>query len=530
MRFKNAWIAAPIFLVLFIISLSPWLVGYQYKQRYISLIAKLNKLYDPRIHIQLRSYQQGWLHATAQLETIVYDHLHHPLAVMIAEEHIAHGPLIYDPFKKRLAFALAATKSDTSITQERPNSPLPTISTSANNVMYFDNTVESAFKIVKINSPTVQWDGLTGTATIKLKQDHIDHSAIALQSGNLTISIPTTQNMPSTINIAPANIKCLSNSTDNIPTHQCITNLPLITLLFQNNANVSVNALQIKQQSSVKNDYYSSASRLTINKITAPQFIIPMISAFNLELTLNNINAAILKANAHSTTPQNRLELNSKMIDPATTYAALLSFASTDGNFNLRVDSHWKSRAAQAIIQTQELPHYLYAEADLQISIPLAKKLAELVVPYIPNYIATLKQKAAATTITHLSQTAAKDQFDKAVALLVQKNQLDLPSAIAIMNTHENQPSEEALQTAINALPTTAQAKQSLITASEESKKMLNAVHQQTEQMSNEEMASLLINDWLQRNYLVQKDNDYIAKAIFDAGNPQLNGQPWHMQ
>lgn len=527
------YIISSVIVILIIILSTPWFMGYQAKKLYLSLIQEKNNLYNNQLKIEVTSYKLGWLHSSATYNiTVIPDPSIPPMSVLQGQSQISHGPIVYDRINKSVTFALASLQDKASVLFAPINGNTPLAIISADTVMHFGNKVSNVFQFDNVMIPGITWLGFNGTSNISLKSGKVDSVSTKLQSTPFSATIPEqtiptntatqAQNQNSTLSIAPLTISTdIVNLTDS-PTSTTAISLADVSMKRGNNPTMMAQGITIHSNASLKSNTYSSTVTAKLNKLFIANFVIPDINTVNVNFAVNNLDVSQQSSLAAQIKPIGT-SLDIHVLRPDTTATFSLSLNSPHGALSLAANADWKGLTPSSKVTTgEQLLKATNATANLKLSIALAKKIAELVVSAAPDYVADLKQKATINNPELASNTDIKNQFDKAVALLVQQQQMQLPDAITVMNLHETNPSIEAFTTVVNGLQITEPTKKILIDTESKSLQMAEAAKETP--WSTEQMIQLVISNWLENGYIIQKNDDYLSTITVNGGNVLVNG------
>ena len=462
---KYIIISFSVFLI--IIFSIPLVIGVLYKSQYNTLVDSVGASTQGQMQSKVLDYRLGWLRSTIRTETTLSNFNKGDKLVFDQTEHVSHGPFVYDPIKKRFSMNFTATTAQGVVflvTQKGAKTQLTSFTENA--VMNFDKTMLSNFTIGKASINTLQWNGMRGSYKGQIHKGMLRHESFSFTSGALSISDPTATdtNAPASIQVESASINCNASNPAVSSIDACSFVMPLTTIKFNDQSTVVIHALAIKNNATLKENNYSSLFTLTINKIDAPQFAIPNINTVNFNVSTKNLNLSTLKNAATDAEMLQNMPMRADFLNAATTINTSLTAQSTFGYLKINVAGNWKTMPRKTITNIDELQKFTHIDATLQINIALAKKIAALIAPLIPQEeIAALREKAGMRQLENATNPDNKDLFDKEIALLVQKNQLDLPSAISIMNAQENHMAADDFKALINALPISNEDKAKLL-------------------------------------------------------------------
>lgn len=511
------------FLILLVIMIStPWVLGYKIKKEYTSIVASLNHS-DSSFKTEITSYQMGFVHSTVTYK-VSRKGSTPGFFSLTGRTDISHGPIVYDRLKKTAAFALGSASDIITFTLEQNGQPVTIASLHEDSLFHFNNTITSKMRLEKINFPGLAWSGFTSDMLYGLKDAALNTLSFKLKSSPLTIQHGNANNpQQAGINLSAMTMNCDISNLLVLPVKNCSMTLPELSLQYGNQAPYVLNGLSTTGISSLNDNHYSTQFTVQINKMTLPGLTIPDANTLRLNIALNNLNAADIKTSITTLQTGNPNAVTT-LLTPETAFILALSFNTSLGNFFFQGNVDWKALAQQKVTSVEQLTNIVHGMGNLKVSMPLAKKLAAWIATVDPSYASQLKQNATLNDPTLGQSTEAKNQFDKQVALLVQQQKITLPDAITIMNLHETNPAMDAFSATVNSFNINDESKTALITAETKSAQLVNAAKE--EAMTPEQLGMLLINDWLQRGYLIQQNNDYIAVITMDKGALQVNQHP----
>lgn len=515
-------------IVLLIILTIPWFMGYHFKKQLFALVEYSNKFKENH-QTRIVSYDLGWLHSTARIESTIKSSFDGTLTTK-TDSVISHGPIVYNKIKESYGFEFASTTDKTEITFNNNGITLPLTTINTNGVLDFNNTFDYMIHIPKIVFPLGTWDGLTAITTTVLKNNEIEQTSLRTKIG--TLNIQTTEpahGQPISLNTSPITFDCDAKMYAH---YQCSFNLPRVTLNYANKPGAIINDFVMTTKSDITNNQYSGVMNGKINKISLPQFLIPEVSLLALNISINNLNAKEMR-NPNNLQLFYGTPLNLNIFTPQTAVTTALSFNSTFGKANLNSSSDWKALANQKSPSADVTAKSMHTISNIKVSVPLLKKIVEWLIPFYPDYYQILQKEENATT--NASTNAApqqgaisptKDQFNQEIATLVQHQQLDLPTAISLMNAHDNHAPKEAFAKQVADLKLDEPTKNLLIQLNDQNSiASIVPAPQTPKTQTPEEQALFVVNAWLKKGYLVQVDNDYTANATIENGVLHINGK-----
>ncbi len=535
----------------------PWSTGYFFKQNYLRVIADFNQ--HNATQIRVVSYHAGWLQSQAIIQIIpsssrIYKD---DLTTITFDQHIAHGPIVYDSTQKRLRIALAAMqdtihladKIETFLFGKPKSQGIGTIHSIVHFNGWWSQHIQIPPMTIQVQNiiSKIFWEGVNGDVDILVHANRVTQIKSNLLFGAL--SVKGNEKMPTTMQfvflLQPITEK--SNSLLHpigLWSGNLQSTIPGISLQNASNLVFNAEALAFDGMSTITaTNMLSFTNTMSIQKIEIPNYIIPTITALNLNFSLDNINAGELVhfINIAKNTEKNdpakfdNLEKQYTELFPrlitATTHVGLHFSANTTlGAVLLTGEVNWPENKALPTTM-DELRNNISAKSAIRIAIPLAQVMLNQFFTDVAKRGAE-KMSASNTVNNTAVSSPQKDIFKNAVAKFMQEGKLPLSTAIQVMTLYDTNISSSEFATHLTQLgvPPATEAELMQLYAQKNSAAtpaiLPNTANNQA--AAQQALADTMKNKFdalLQQGYIVKENDDYVVSITYIDGVMKVNGK-----
>lgn len=402
---KNTWTsrALAIFLILiFIIAILPLADGMYVRHQYHELIKAMNlklSMNGGGFRIQEESYHLGWLHSEAKLRINFTDKELESSFVSGIEvkDDIYHGPIAYDPSRKRYLFSLANIHSQIFLPANiqnklfsvtNANQPSMTIYSR----MHFGGKLSQTFHVPVISMQQ------TGTINIedsklmsRFKLSHDQLKALSQKGSIGAIHFESVNN--DKLSMTPVNFSQNMNLQESgIYNSQNDLSISQVTYVKRDNTNYILDNFKVHSERGINDKgLYNLQVKITADSLKTTVPNMPQVSAFNYSFMINNLDPAGIKqywtffqshqkgafTAADTASLQNMLPY---VFTPESEFLLNVGFNSTLGLFNLDSRVNFVSGAQKVSTIFQ-----LIAESQLDATIKISDQLLREGVTHLMN-------------------------------------------------------------------------------------------------------------------------------------------------
>lgn len=525
-----------VFLLVVVLALTPWITGFYFKREFFNLVNIANQ--NNRIKISVVNYEHGWLSSTTKIH--IAENLKQQPIELSFDEHITHGPVIYDQAKHTFVIAMAMIETNlhlpAAIEAKLFNNTAASSAVHLNTLVTFDgqwkNQIATPPISLKMPDQSLSWEGLTGNYDVFIHQNRVNsiHSQISVGAISANKSSPTNMDL----NISP-----FSLSYDGIRHTLGVWigafKFSMMNFKFNNgNGNqIQINDLIINTKNSLSADkLYDVTQQLSIHKLEMPMSPITLISPIIISLGAShfNIDGVIALSQfvnkMQSTDSSNAdfkaqfISLVGKIITPTTSLQSDVSLSTPLGN--LIINGH-ASNFTVGANTIEDITKNTQATMKIRVAMPLAYKLAEL---YFKMQAPSSNNPLTSPNVTPINQPTEQmsmDAFNDHIADLMKQGKLSLTNSIEIMTLSNQNLTLEQFTDKITALKLSPET---ISTLTETYAKLLNK--QQAKQAatlpSDISNPQDLIANWIKQGYITQNNNDFETSITRDAGVVKING------
>jgi hypothetical protein len=445
MRIKSVIVMTLILLIFLAIAMIPLLDGMVFKRQYYNFAKALEA--DQRIKINIIEYHEGWFSSEAKVAITpkVDSTTGMPAApnstgyttpTIILSQHISHGPLVYDAISEKRVLGLASIQSSVHL-PAAIEAVLLGGQASSNGVVTinglatltgndFLNQIKTP--VFNINLPTlgtVVWQGLNGSINF-----HIAGSHLQKVTTDLTIGAVNARSSVGTVITKDANIKYDMAANDaNLWDGSYSIAIPSVLVNNANGVVVSINNLNFSNTFGMAGkNLYTSKLQLIVGQLVTPEWLEFSVNQSNLNISLENLNAAglanLLKEVSHNnnlrTTPaeeQKFIELITSVITPTTLLKQNAVVNTSFGKLITDSSTSWTGD----IKTLDDLMKKIKSTANIRISMTLVNQLIELfaqntVPPAVP---APVDMNSEAGLLKQLDTLGAQNKIDLSIAIQI---------------------------------------------------------------------------------------------------------------
>lgn len=547
-----------IALIIIVLGVGPWITGHYFKKNYLDLIANYNQNNSGTFKITVLDYSAGWMSSRVILQLTPVKNNITGMTFINIEENISHGPLVFGQGKTLPTIAAASILSTVRL-PDQINALLfgkgrPEGLASIHSLAYFDGNCVNHIQMLPVNTSilgmaNLDWQGLNGVITFKVntKTNQISQLNSDLTIENLSLKLNDALGMgQNTEFVLQSLVLKTDTALPSIDISSGGSQLTISGASWKNSTGLQfgLNNLVVQGSSQMNADNMVNFSNtLSIQKIEVPHYVIPVISAINYNLLVNNINAkelnAFIKLMQPGSNNDKQLEMQIPRIITATTNVKFdTGFNTPLGIFVFKGLAFWPAKVALPTT-ADEMRVNANAKADVRISIPLAKVLTEQAINQWSN---TMEGKITsgqptmtpAETKTMSLADKSKDVLKEQLASLLQSGSISLNAAIEVMSLYDQHPSLAAFKAELQKVELTpviqAQLNQlyAQLYAANTQPALPPAPTPDNQQVAQQAAASSLknqIDEWIKQGYVTQDNNDYVTTIIYENEVLKINGK-----
>lgn len=311
MRLKHLF----VFLLMLGIALIPWIIGSLCKRNYFHYVARFNQ--NSGIHLEIISYEQGWLQSQATLRVVIQHTLatdlhkfNAPLmalikpVTLIIHENIQHGPIVYNRIARRFSIGYANIQSDLTLPADfalnfatRVDSEGPI---RIDTIARFSNRWQTHLAIPKLNMMILPQasgsiDGIIGTIDLKLK-NHIKTIVLNFQFGATTINQPQSS-FANKITLNPSDYRYNATLQNGLLTGSTLLRLNQLSVSRLNQNSFSADRFILSNIFSFDDRIlYNTSASIYIGNLNAVNSVVPATTTLKINIKANNFDANGLNA------------------------------------------------------------------------------------------------------------------------------------------------------------------------------------------------------------------------------------------
>lgn len=401
--------ALVIFLIVVFIALIPTLFGVLFKYNYLNLIAAINQ--DQRVNIEVLEYHQGWLTSTAKVK-ITLHHNDFPseqpgdaatglngALTFVLDEHIIHGPIIYDKVLHQTKFGYAMIESELHLAQpleaallgKGKDDGILQFSLLAN----FDGDWHGQlqFPIMTFyiqNIGRLIWYGLNGDFKIIVKINQVKHVVVAMQIGSIIMLGDAQNSIVNQLNINPLTYDYdTAHESSGLWSGNTTIYTPGIYLKRPDGSMLTLKEVNINSSFGMTSKtFYNTNVALNIEHLDMPGAVIAQLSQVHVMLSANDFSSQYVNEYLQffkSMTKEEIMNLNASTLQkllihtviPSSYFYVDASANTSLGVFSAHAKISWKPKAplpnsfADVIANSE-------TTIDVTASTPMVEKIIEI--------------------------------------------------------------------------------------------------------------------------------------------------------
>ncbi len=304
-----------MFALMLLIALIPWIIGSLCKRNYFHYVERFNQ--NSGIHIQILSYEQGWLHSQAtirvDIEHVLVSDLHKlnaPLMALIRpvsltiHESIQHGPIVYNRIAQRFSIGYANIQSDLTLPADFALNFVTRLSSQGpikiDTISRFNNRWQTHLAIPRLDmviAPNAQAtiDGILGTIDLQLKRNaKLIH--LQFQLGAATID-HLQSSFANKISTNPFDYRYNATLQNGLLTGSTLIHLNQVAVWRPDNSIYTADRLILRNIFSIDDRIlYNTSASIYIAKLNAVNSVVPLTSKIKINIKANNFDANGLNA------------------------------------------------------------------------------------------------------------------------------------------------------------------------------------------------------------------------------------------
>lgn len=543
-----------IFVVMMVgaLAIIPWIDGVITKRFYLNLLTSLNQ--TNQVKLEVVEYHNGWLKSHVKIRYLNIIPPSQAQQYMVGgnnmvpneitlDEVITHGPFVNNPTTNSMTWALASINTTLHLPNAMESKLLPGKASEGllqvSSIITFDHewmgVIKSPSLHIKLPKNTeLTWQGIQGMAQFKLSETSITKSNVELTLGDLTVDENSASNAPTHRKLSLQAITIKYNGelkSSGLWEGAFDVTLPSLAVAGPDGNNVNINGLTFKADAGTNaNNHYKIAEVFSLTKAELPGNPTFVISPAKAELAINDLSIKglvslirFIKTITNDKTTLSPAQLQAQylnllvgVITPSTTVDSNVSISTSLGKLSLvgKAALPPNSTSPNSLNEALVVGN---AHIDIHVSAPLAMKIVESVYNNIPE----TNQQTELQSVTH----EEKDIFNQNIASMMQAGQLDLSSAVYIMDLHNKQVTAEEFSNEITKMGLSAtliselnQLYLSTTKQTQEAKQTLSA--------PPAERAKQTIDLWIQEGFLIPEADGYKTSITQEAGSIKVNGRP----
>ncbi len=532
-------------LLLLLILLIPLVDGFWFKRHYFRLIENINQSED-RFNITIENYHLGWFRSDAVIKIqnkLASSQI--PSHIKI-EQTITHGPLVRDKIENKIVLAMASIQNTLHLTDYIEKAILGKEASKGvlqiNTLVYFNgeymtklNTPPFTFSFIPKNYFT--WQGLSGSLYFKVGNNMIQKARTEITIGGFSAESEFFDKFPE-MQIATDPIIIQSDSTlepIGLWTSHSEISIPRIVIQSKSAIVTLINNLTIAYTTNVDtNGMYHLSQKMNLAKLDIPKWFFAQIAPASFSLSANQFNAqALAELTTYSRSddvkklsPEQKKQtysaLIAKTITPASQVNADLTLSTSSGIFLINGQLYWPNQ-----IPLPQSMNSIYKNVSMRIT---ARMAASLINQLIIEYLLPPESRNAAiapptTTPRPQIGPTPKEIFNRKLAELVQQGELPTTIAMQLIGIRDQNLSEDEFNTQVKNFRLSPNAS-TIITDAYKEQKTQEITMQTKEQPSTSiDPKQTIINQWLEKGYIVQSGSDYLMEITSENGILKVNGK-----
>lgn len=265
-------LAILLILIFLIFGVPPLISGYYFKQNYMTIVAKSNSIHsvDQHYNIEIIDYREGWFTSDSKVKISSPHHTFHDILV---NEHITHGPIIFDFKNMNVQLAYGKVHDEIALASLYPIlANQPPIMLTFDSVLDMNNEIHTQINMPQttVNLPNalqIFSAGLHGLVDVKINPDSSMDINSNITLGNITI---TSEHGPfKKINLMPithtGTSKILPSGFMEVNSKTTLPTLAIVT-----DQNYTLNNINISYIVSTTGDLFNQIFNIDIDSINLP--------------------------------------------------------------------------------------------------------------------------------------------------------------------------------------------------------------------------------------------------------------------
>ena len=540
-------ITAAIVFIFIIIGLLPFVDGLLLKQSYIHFISVLPQVTHTKIEIV--EYHTGWIHSYAKIRITVSSQPNtgpNNAHSFVLNQKLTHGPVVFNQNTPTLAlasiessFELSDALKKFSIENLKAQGILRINTLATFNHHWYSQISTPVFITLSIPFQQITWQGIKGSVDIIAKNDLILQTSVDLTLEPLSYIKNTTNLSFTKLEIAPISIKSHYTRTPslNLWNGDSSISMPTVTIK-KNGSSALIDGINISQSSNLDaHSFYQNTFKFYINKLTATDSLVGVISPAALSLSLNNFNAKgvsdlfnAVQKQAGQFPPgierQNMQSLVLNIFTPSSTVNMHINIQTASGNWL----SDLNITMPQNMQTSGSLP-MLFTNANLQSNFEISTSLVDtLIQAYTKNKTATLPMPVTPQS-AQVNNAANDTPFNQMLITYMQEGKISLDISMQVMGIRDQHLASDQFNAEIDQL---SLPKDVSATIKQQYNFLQNEAQMQAQraqknpaviQKSMVDAMYQSINNWIAQGYLTQQNNTYHFTITFNKGVLLINGK-----
>lgn len=575
MRMSQFFYLFLIFLLV-AVGLVPFIDGYLFKRDFFTFIEIINQRQSSsNFKLEVSEYRLGWAHSQAKVRLIPSKDMVPIMQGITIDYDIAHGPYAYDPIENKRVMAYAIVKSDMVASPKWQNLLLNKNNKSLIQTysrVNFDGDWYQQIHIAPLVIPDLgifRMEPSKGIIKFNVKDNRINGMEVNGNIGAITLDFDRgiSHSGMQQIHIQASTYQHHSIfETSGLWNVQTKIAIPTLSIQETSGQTLSMTNLELFGSANLDKENATSKIQISFKTLSLPTSLITMISQFNFSISANYFNGQAVKAyfdfvKSHEVMTDNDRKLMEnmffQMISPKSTVNADFAFSSSLGNFSLQSKLFWQTNAP-APMSVSDLALNVRSEANIRAAILLVNTIIEKTITKFDELAAKIQLHSQSeprlsvtsqnNMMTHSGEqnTTEMDAFKQQVAMLLQQGKISLPASLALLEAADQRLSMEAFTTKVNALVPQDVSMQLIQNYQEQLNKIKNKSALQTLSPAEQPQSAVLqssvspptsppltpadrtqqvINDWLQKGYIIKDNEDYVLSITAGGGVIKVNGK-----
>ncbi|EKD74174.1 MAG: hypothetical protein ACD_45C00050G0001 [uncultured bacterium] len=534
MRTKLYWVGSLVLLVVILLAMVPWIDGFLFKQRYLNFLAALESM--KRVQIKVLEYHQGWLSSDAKIilsaVAVTTSDITQDLPDVVLDQHISHGPFVYDSQANRWVVAWASIHNTVHLPPaaeamlgQANRVGVAEVNTLATFSEEYINYIKTPVFNVSVPSlGNAAWQGLSGYIYFRINGQQITQIKSEINLG--VISANTAVGSLSTQKISMQNE--MKPEPIGLWTGESHFTVPEITVTYQNGTFSLKNVHFSNTFGVVGKNFYNNKLQFSLGEFTAPNFSITQsamtLSVENLSVQglLNAIQTAYTIHNQHAqplTAQQYQqyiVPLVPMLITPTTAIKEDLTMNTSYGRMLVNGQVLWP----EAVKTFDDVVKNAQAKWDVRMSASLVNQLIVVASTYHADKPIMADSE---DDITQSPEQRLLNQIDA----WSNQNKLDLSIGIRLKDIVRLHLAVEDFSKNVDRFVQSKEISPDI--AAEIKAQYAAARNAQVQQaalpsLSPTDLAKQQWAQWVQQGYIRQDKDDYVTSITYERGVLKANG------